>query len=87
MKSEIKHADFCSAGQPAPVQGCFPNDVLPCVCGVEGDAVTALAQVAVPTPVGGTPPPPPAESSARRGSKSQGHKPARSKRPQKGETS
>lgn len=71
MKSEIKHADFCAAGQPAPCEGHFPNDVLPCVCGVEGDAITALAQVTVPAPLGGTPPTAPAQSSVRKGSKSQ----------------
>lgn len=57
MKGESKHAHFCFAGQPAPCKGYFPNDVLPCVCGVEGDVVSALSQVAVPAPLGGTPVP------------------------------
>jgi len=48
MNREIKHEYFCFAGQPAPCKGYFPNDVLPCVCGAEGDAVAALSQVAVP---------------------------------------
>jgi hypothetical protein len=53
MKSESKHEHFCFAGQPTPCKGYFPNDVLPCVCGVEGDVVTALSQVAVPAPPSG----------------------------------
>jgi hypothetical protein len=53
MTGESKHEHFCFAGQPAPCKGYFPNDVLPCVCGVEGDAVTALSRVAVPAPLGG----------------------------------
>jgi len=57
VEGESKHEHFCFAGQPAPCKGYFPNDVLPCVCGVEGDAVTALSQVAVPAPLGGTPVP------------------------------
>jgi hypothetical protein len=48
MKGESKHEHFCFAGQPALCKGYLPNDVLPCVCGAEGDAVTALSQVAVP---------------------------------------
>jgi hypothetical protein len=41
------HEHYCFAGQPAPCKGYFPNDVLPCVCGAEGDVVTALSQVAM----------------------------------------
>jgi hypothetical protein len=52
---EGQHEPFCFAGQPAPCKGYFPDDVLPCVCGAEGDVVTALSQVAVPEPFGGTP--------------------------------
>jgi len=47
MKGEGKHEHFCFAGQPAACKGYFPDDVLPCVCGAEGDAVTALSLVAV----------------------------------------
>jgi hypothetical protein len=57
MKSESKHEHFCFAGQPAPCEGYFLNDVLPCVCGAEGDVVTALSGVAVPAPLGGAPVP------------------------------
>ena len=57
MKGESKHEHFCFAGQPAPCKGYFPNDVLPCVCGAAGNAVTALSQVAVPWPIAGTPAP------------------------------
>ena len=48
MKSEGKHKHFCFAGQPAPCEGYFLNDVLPCICGAYGDVVTALSRVAVP---------------------------------------
>jgi hypothetical protein len=57
MKGESKHKHFCFAGQPAPCKGYFSNDVLPCVCGAEGDVVSALSQVAVPSPLGGAPVP------------------------------
>jgi hypothetical protein len=57
MKGESKHEHFCFAGQPAPCKGYFPNDVLPCVCGAEGDVIQALNLVAVPSPHGGTPVP------------------------------
>jgi len=55
MKNENKHEHFCFAGQPAPCEGYFANDVLPCVCGLEGDVLEALSRVAVPCPVGGAP--------------------------------
>jgi hypothetical protein len=54
MKSGSKHEHFCFAGQPAPCEGYFLNDLLPCVCGAEGDVVTALSRLAVPA-LGGTP--------------------------------
>jgi hypothetical protein len=57
MPSERKHKHFCFAGEPAPCKGYFPNDTLPCVCGAESDAVTALSQVAVSAPLGGIPVP------------------------------
>jgi hypothetical protein len=57
MKAESKHEHFCFAGRPAPCNGYFPNDVLPCVCGTESDAVTALSQLAVPALIGGMPVP------------------------------
>jgi hypothetical protein len=57
MTDDGKHEQFCFAGQPALCKGYFRNDVLPCVCGIEGDAVTALSLVAVPAPMGGSPTP------------------------------
>jgi hypothetical protein len=45
MQSELKHKPFCFAGQAAPCTGYFPNDVLPCICGLEGDVITALTNV------------------------------------------
>jgi hypothetical protein len=48
MGSGSKHKHFCFAGQPAPCEGYFLNDVLPCVCGAEADVVTALYRIAVP---------------------------------------
>jgi hypothetical protein len=54
MTDEGKHEHFCFAGQPALCKGYFLNDVLPCVCGIEGDAVTALSLVALPAPIGGS---------------------------------
>ena len=57
MEDKSKHKHFCFAGQPASCQGYFHNDVLPCVCGAEGNAVTALSQVAIPAPPGGRPAP------------------------------
>jgi len=41
------HKNYCFAGQPAPCLGYFPGDVLPCVCGAEGDILQALEQVTV----------------------------------------
>ena len=55
MEGKSKHEHFCFAGQPASCQGYFPNDVLLCVCGAEGNAARALSQVAIPAPLGGTP--------------------------------
>ena len=57
MEDKSKHEHFCFAGQPASCQGYFHNDVLPCVCGAEGNAVTALSQVAIPASPGGRPAP------------------------------
>lgn len=57
MKGEGEHKPFCFAGQRAPCAGYFPNNVLPCICGAQGDAVSALSQVAVPAPLGGMPVP------------------------------
>ena len=31
--------------------GYFAGDVLPCICGAEGDVTTALSQVALPAPL------------------------------------
>lgn len=42
------HKAYCSAGQPAPCQGYFSNDVLPCVCGSKESLLLVLSQVAVP---------------------------------------
>jgi hypothetical protein len=57
MEGKSKHEHFCFAGRPAPCKGYFPNDVLPCVCGAEGDVITALSQVAIAAPLEGTPAP------------------------------
>ena len=57
MKSESRHSHFCFAGQPAPCKGYFLNEMLPCVCGIEGDLITALSRLIVPTPPGVTPTP------------------------------
>ncbi len=53
MKSRVKlkHKPFCYAGQPAPCKGYFPNDVLPCICGVEGSVTVALAQLCPLPPI------------------------------------
>jgi hypothetical protein len=51
MNRRIEHKSFCFAGQPAPCTGYFPGDVLPCICGAEGDVTTALSQTALPAPV------------------------------------
>jgi hypothetical protein len=48
MTGESKHKHFCFAGQPAPCKGHFRNDVLPCICGVKGDVLTALNQLGIP---------------------------------------
>ena len=37
------HREYCFAGQPATCPGYFAGDVLPCVCGVEGTVLEALA--------------------------------------------
>src|SRR5665811_1231243 len=55
MDSAVKHKSFCSAGRAAPCEGYFPDDILPCVCGAEGNVVAALSELAPPAPVGGTP--------------------------------
>jgi len=55
VETESKHEHFCFAGQPAQCEGYFADDVLPCVCGVEGDVIAALSRVAIPSPLGGTP--------------------------------
>lgn len=54
MKTGTNHKLFCFAGQPAACEGYFRHDVLPCVCGVESDAVTTLRGV-VPASGGGAP--------------------------------
>ncbi len=51
MKRHAKHKAFCFAGQPAPVKGYFPNDVLPCICGIEGSVTGALAWLCLPAPI------------------------------------
>ena len=45
----MQHKPFCFAGQPADCDGYFPGDVLPCICGAQGDLIAALSQVAVST--------------------------------------
>jgi len=49
MTSEVKHKWFCFAGEPAPCQGYFPGDVLPCVCTAR-NVVAALSQQAIAAP-------------------------------------
>jgi len=48
MQSEHVHKPFCFAGQYADCEGYFPDDIVPCVCGSEGAAITALANVTEP---------------------------------------
>jgi hypothetical protein len=48
MTGKSKHKHFCFAGQSAPCKNYFRSDVLPCICGVNGDVVTALSQVGIP---------------------------------------
>ena len=48
MRKPTVHKQYCFAGQPAPCPGYFANDVLPCLCGVNGNALSALSQVAIP---------------------------------------
>ncbi len=45
---EVPHKSYCFAGQPAPCKGLFPDDALPCVCGVIEDVVFALSLIAAP---------------------------------------
>jgi len=42
------HRAYCFAGQPAGCPGYFADDVLPCVCGVDGTVLEALSRIAVP---------------------------------------
>jgi hypothetical protein len=42
------HKAYCFAGQPAPCQGYFANDVLPCICDSRDSLLLALLQVAMP---------------------------------------
>jgi hypothetical protein len=42
------HRPDCFAGQPAACPGYFADDVLPCVCGVDGTALQALGRIAMP---------------------------------------
>jgi hypothetical protein len=48
MKRQKMHNSTCFVGQPAPCPGYFANDTLPCVCGVRGNILYALSQVALP---------------------------------------
>jgi hypothetical protein len=51
MSPKMTHKSFCFAGEPSPCIGYFADDVLPCVCGAEGDVITALSRVALPAPM------------------------------------
>ena len=51
MNLQTKHEPYCFAGQPALCSGYFEGDMLPCICGTEGDAITALSELALPAPV------------------------------------
>jgi len=42
------HKAYCLADQPAPCQGYFSNDTLPCVCSSREALLFALLQVAIP---------------------------------------
>ena len=48
MSAPTIHKPYCFAGQPALCPGYFTNDVLPCVCGVKGNVLSALSKVAIP---------------------------------------
>jgi hypothetical protein len=48
MDTRNVHKPYCFAGQPASCPGYFENDLLPCVCGAEGDILVALSEVAIP---------------------------------------
>jgi hypothetical protein len=42
------HKAYCFAGQPATCLSYFTNDVLACVCGVNGNVLSALSQIVIP---------------------------------------
>lgn len=42
------HTAYCFAGQSAPCEGYFANDVLPCICSSKQSLLLALSQVAIP---------------------------------------
>jgi hypothetical protein len=48
MSQSKKHKWFCCIGQPALCSGYFTDDLLPCVCGVDGTVLSALNQIAIP---------------------------------------
>jgi len=48
QRCEAMHRWFCFAGQAAPCEGLFPDNMLPCVCGAMEDLISALGQVAEP---------------------------------------
>jgi hypothetical protein len=48
MRKPTIHQQYCFAGQPAPCAGYFTNDVLPCICGVNGNVLSALSETAIP---------------------------------------
>lgn len=51
MEDGSKHEHFCFAGRPALCKGYFPNDVLPCICGVTGNVLAALSALGLPAAV------------------------------------
>jgi hypothetical protein len=48
MRKPAIHEQYCFAGQTAPCTGYFKNDALPCVCGADGDPLSAISQVVMP---------------------------------------
>ena len=52
MGTKVEHKPFCFGGEPAPCEGYFPDDVLPCVCTIE-NVLVALSEQAFPCVPGG----------------------------------
>jgi hypothetical protein len=48
IRMPTMHKAYCFAGQPATCLSYFTNDVLACVCGVNGNVLSALSQIVIP---------------------------------------